>query len=72
MLWIKDKIKWHKLALPDKLELLRKHYCTGPCGQSQSVQTTRSVTHLALIEAINELVKYQSLKDMLNEINEND
>lgn len=52
MLWIKDPLKWKELPLMDKLEALRKHYCTGPCGQSSGVLTTRSATNAALREAM--------------------
>jgi len=44
MLWLKDIRKWNSLDITEKLELLRKHYCTGPCGQSVSVTSTRSET----------------------------
>jgi len=52
MLWLKDPIKWNQLTLVEKLELLRKHYCTGPCGQSCSIITTRSETNKVLLEVI--------------------
>lgn len=52
MLWIKDKRKWDELPLINKLEALRLHYCTGPCGQSSSVMATRSATNAALREAM--------------------
>lgn len=55
MLWIRDKQKWDKLPLVERLEALRIHYCTGPCGQSMSVMFTRSATDKALKDAINEL-----------------
>lgn len=57
-LWLKDILEWNKLPLVEKLEHLRKHYCTGPCGQSSSIQTTRSVTDSVLQESIMELKKY--------------
>ncbi len=40
----KDNIEWDKLSLEEQLEALRIHYCTGPCGQSQSVLEIRSRT----------------------------
>lgn len=52
MLWLTDIEGWNKLKVVDKLELLRKHYCTGPCGQSNSVHKTREVTNQTLKEAI--------------------
>jgi hypothetical protein len=52
MLWIRDKQKWDGLPLMEKLEALRLHYCTGPCGQSMSVMATRSATNKALKEAM--------------------
>lgn len=52
-LWLKDILEWNKLPLVEKLEHLRKHYCTGPCGQSSSIQTTRSVTDETLKDVIN-------------------
>lgn len=52
MLWIRDKQKWDKLPLVERLEALRLHYCTGPCGQSMSVMATRSATNTALKEAM--------------------
>lgn len=55
MLWIKDKVKWDRLSLVERLEALRLHYCTGPCGQSMSVAFTRSATNKALRESIDEL-----------------
>ena len=55
MLWIKDPLKWDRLSLVERLEALRIHYCTGPCGQSMSVMSTRSATDKALKDAINEL-----------------
>lgn len=49
--WLKDIVAWNKLSLADRLEALRKHYCTGPCGQDSATLTTRSVTDQALREA---------------------
>lgn len=63
MLWIKDKEKWDKLPLVERLEALRLHYCTGPCGQSSSVLTTRSVTNIALKEAIMSINLWEPLDD---------
>jgi hypothetical protein len=52
MLWISDPKKWAGLDILEQLELLRQHYCTGPCGQSSSVQKTREVTNETLKSAI--------------------
>lgn len=53
MEWLKNPDKWNKRSLVEKLELLRKHYCTGPCGQSNSVLTTREETNKVFKEVIN-------------------
>lgn len=63
MLWIKDKAKWDSLPLVDRLEALRLHYCTGPCGQSHSVLATRSATNIALKEAIMSINLWEPLDD---------
>lgn len=55
MLWLSNPTAWNELPLTDKLEALRKHYCTGPCGQSSSVLATREATNRALKEAIEKL-----------------
>lgn len=52
MLWLTNPEKWGSLRTVEKLELLRKHYCTGPCGQSSSVHKTREATNETLKEAI--------------------
>ena len=63
MLWIKDKAKWDRLSLVERLEALRLHYCTGPCGQSMSVMATRSATNIALKEAIMSINLWEPLDD---------
>jgi hypothetical protein len=63
MLWIKDPQKWDKLSLVERLEALRLHYCTGPCGQSMSVMMTRSATNIALKEAIMSINLWEPLDD---------
>jgi hypothetical protein len=55
MLWIKEPLKWRELSLVERLEALRIHYCTGPCGQSMTVMMTCSATDKTLKDAINEL-----------------
>lgn len=54
-LWIKDPEKWKSLPLTEQLEHLRKHYCTGPCGQSMKTTMLRAVTNRVLRAAIKEL-----------------
>jgi hypothetical protein len=63
MLWIKDPLRWGKMSLVERLEALRKHYCTGPCGQSHSVLATRSATNIALKEAIMSINLWEPLDD---------
>jgi hypothetical protein len=63
MLWIKDALKWDRLSLVERLEALRLHYCTGPCGQSMSVMMTRSATNIALKEAIMSINLWEPLDD---------
>jgi hypothetical protein len=63
MLWIKDPQKWDKLSLVERLEALRLHYCTGPCGQSMTVMMTRSATNIALKEAIMSINLWEPLDD---------
>jgi hypothetical protein len=55
MLWIKEPLRWRELSVVERLEALRIHYCTGPCGQSMSVMMTRSATDKTLKDAIDEL-----------------
>jgi hypothetical protein len=51
-LWDRDPEKWKAMELKDKLEYLRKYYCTGPCGQSSAVLGARSALDKTLREAI--------------------
>jgi len=51
MTWLKDPKRWESIPLSEKLLQLRRHYCTGPCGQSHDVNQTRSVTDQTLREA---------------------
>ncbi len=50
--WIRDPAAWAARSLAERLEALREHYCTGPCGQSSSVMATRSAADGAFREAI--------------------
>lgn len=49
-LWINNPAEWDKLSLIEKIKILRKYYCTGPCGQSLNVIQTRSVLEKTLKE----------------------
>lgn len=62
-LWLKDIKAWNKLKLVEQLEALRQHYCTGPCGQSSSVLTTREVTNKVFLDIIDELNKISDQLD---------
>ena len=44
--------KWDALPLLARLEWIRKHLCTGPCGQSQQVMTQRERISQTLKEAM--------------------
>lgn len=46
---------WAKLTLPEQLEYIRLHYCTGPYGQSCLAGDIRSRTSEALREAMRRL-----------------
>jgi len=66
MMWLKNKEKWDDLELIEQIEELRKHYCTGPCGQSSSTLNTREATNQALNRvkrALNKLKKLQKYVD---------
>ena len=49
--WNRDPAKWHARPLHERLEMLRKYHCTGPCGQSACVQGTIAALDRALREA---------------------
>jgi peptide deformylase len=55
-LWIRDEDKWTELQLFEQLEHLRKHYCTGPCGQSSNVLKTRQITN-DLLKTVSGILK---------------
>lgn len=55
MLWIKDPVKWQAATLKEKVEALRKYYCTGPCGQDHTTLSTRTETNNVLKEVISKL-----------------
>lgn len=43
---------WEGTCLAQQLEAIRKHLCTGPCGQSSQVMQQRSRIDRALREAM--------------------
>ena len=51
--------------LLDRIQAIRTHYCTGPCGQSSSVLTARSNVDATLREAYAEI---QRLREALSDI----
>ena len=52
--------------LVERLDLLRREYCTGPCGQSNSVMARREALNRALKESreIIECVQRQANSDL--------
>lgn len=60
-------IEWREASLIDRLESLRKHYCTGPCGQSQIVGEIRSNTRSTLLEAIAQIKELEAIKNQGSE-----
>jgi hypothetical protein len=50
--WTKKPAEWE--ALPDfiKMEAMRLHFCTGPCGQSNNVLSARSQLDRVLTMAV--------------------
>ena len=55
MEWLSNPQRWQSRPLAERLEMFRKHYCTGPCGQSNHVLSTREAFNSALKEAISKL-----------------
>jgi hypothetical protein len=53
--WLTNPERWRQRPLTQQLELLRKHYGIGPCGQSSAVLATRAVTNACIREAISRL-----------------
>ncbi len=47
--------EWETLLLQQQLEAIRKHLCTGPCGQSSQVHQQRQRIEAALKAAIDYL-----------------
>lgn len=50
-LWLKDPAVWRQLPLTEKMEAMRKWYCTGPCGQCASTMAARMALSQVLKEA---------------------
>ena len=67
-MWIKDPLKWEELDIINKLILLKKHYCTGPCGQSSSVLQTRTATEEVINEAIVTIQMYDDFTEKLSKV----
>ncbi len=61
----KDPIAWQQASLKDRLQALRRHYCTGPSGQDQTTLEIRSNTDAALKEAVTTIA---ALADELAEL----
>lgn len=57
LLWLKDPAKWESLQLNEKVRLLREYYCTGACGQSSHILTTRSTLEKTLKEVESILIE---------------
>jgi len=49
------EVDWSNLPLAEQLEEIRKHLCTGPCGQSSQVMQQRSRIDSTLRQAIGQL-----------------
>lgn len=62
-LWNRDPLKWQDLPLKEKVDMLRKYYCTGPCGQSSSTLGTRSALNSVLLDVIEILSNISCLPD---------
>jgi hypothetical protein len=50
--WFKDPVAWQSKSLAERLSLLKKHYCTGPSGQSFTAGMIVALTESTLKEAI--------------------
>jgi hypothetical protein len=65
--WNRDPAKWNTRPLAEQLEMLRKFYCTGPCGQSASVLGTRGALDRTIREAQRVIRGVQSVERESNE-----
>jgi hypothetical protein len=52
-----DPAAWDRLTLLARIEYIRRHLCTGPCGQSSQVLTQRERINIALLEVLVRLAK---------------
>lgn len=59
----RNPIEWMAQPLLLRLERLRVHYCTGPCGQSSTVLNERSGADQTLREAIKEIERLTRERD---------
>ena len=50
-IWNTKPAVWKAMSLNDRMEALRKWYCTGPCGQGVRQQGTRAALDMTLREA---------------------
>jgi len=64
-IWNKDPVTWAAMPLVDRLELLRKWHCTGPCGQSASVIGTRASLDVTIREAQRVAEKANQMESVL-------
>ena len=60
-------IEWRNASLADRLKALIQHYCSGPCGQSQTTGEIRSNTRSTLREAIFMLEELEALRKLIQE-----
>lgn len=57
--------------LVSRLKILRKYYCTGPCGQSSSVLQTRSTTRRIIDDVIRYVEDLEAEIDILRKESDN-
>jgi len=51
-IWENNPTLWRSMPLSQRLEILRKDFCTGPCGQSSSTLARREALDSTLKDAI--------------------
>ena len=66
MIYLNNRQKWDELDLDTQVEEIRKHYCTGPCGQSSSVLEIRGRTNKVLIEIKQKLKELKRLHEYVD------
>jgi len=47
-----ESTAWDALSLTEKIEYIRKHLCTGPCGSSMQVMTQRERINAVLKQVL--------------------